>query len=59
MYYCGPETETTSRFSSFFFLRCQLIVNERQKLHDDVYRIDASINFLAVFLSFMNQIFFE
>ena len=46
-------------FLPFFFLRCQLIVNERQKLHDDVYRIDASINFLAVFLSFMNQIFFE
>ena len=36
---CGAETETTSHF----FLRCQLFANERQKLLDDVYRIDASI----------------
>ena len=36
---CGAETETTSHF----FLRCQFSANERQKLHDDVYRIDASI----------------
>ena len=43
MYDCGSETETTSRFSFFFLLRCQLIANERQKLHDDVYRVDASI----------------
>ena len=47
MYDCGPETETTSRFSSFFFLRCQLIVNERQKMPQ------------LIFLSIMNQIFFE
>ena len=33
---CGAET-------SHFFLRCQFFPNERQKLHDDVYRIDASI----------------
>ena len=36
---CGVETETTSHF----FLRCQFFANERQKLLDDVYRIDASI----------------
>ena len=36
---CGAETETTSHF----FLRCQFFANERQKLRDDVYRIDASI----------------
>ena len=36
---CGAETETTSHF----FLRCQFFANERQKLLDDVYRIDASI----------------
>ena len=36
---CGPETETTSHF----FLCCQFFANERQKLRDDVYRIDASI----------------
>ena len=38
MYDCGVETETTSHF----FLRCQFFANERQKLHDDVYQIDAS-----------------
>ena len=43
MYDCGSETKRTSRFSFFFLLRCQLIANERQKLHDDVYRVDASI----------------
>ena len=36
---CGAETKITSHF----FLRCQYFANERQKLHDDVYRIDASI----------------
>ena len=36
---CGAETETTSHF----FLCCQFFANERQKLLDDVYRIDASI----------------
>ena len=36
---CGAETETTSPF----FLRCKFFANERQKLLDDVYRIDASI----------------
>ena len=36
---CGAKTETTSHF----FLRCQFFSNERQKLLDDVYRIDASI----------------
>ena len=36
---CGVETETTSHF----FLRYQFFANERQKLLDDVYRIDASI----------------
>ena len=36
---CGAETETISHF----FLRCQFFVNERQKLLDDVYWIDASI----------------
>ena len=36
---CGAETETTSHF----FLRCQFSANKRQKLLDDVYRIDASI----------------
>ena len=34
---CGGETKTTSHF----FLRCQFLANERQKLRDDVYRIDA------------------
>ena len=33
------ETETISHF----FLRCQFFANERQKSHDDIYRIDASI----------------
>ena len=36
---CGAETGTISHF----FLRCQFFANERQKLLDDVYRIDASI----------------
>ena len=36
---CGTETETTSHF----FLCCQFFANERQKLLDDAYRIDASI----------------
>ena len=36
---CGAETETISHF----FLRCQFFANERQKLSDDVYWIDASI----------------
>ena len=36
---CGAETETTSHF----FLRCQFFANERSKLLDDVYQIDASI----------------
>ena len=36
---CDAETETTSHF----FLRCQFFANERQKLLDEVYRLDASI----------------
>ena len=36
---CGAGTKTTSHF----FLRYQFFANERQKLRDDVYRIDASI----------------
>ena len=36
---CGAETETISHF----FLHCQCFANERQKLRDDVYQIDASI----------------
>ena len=36
---CGAETEITIHF----FLHCHFFVNERQKLHDDVYRIDTSI----------------
>ena len=36
---CGAEIETTSHF----FLRCQFFANERQKLLDHAYRIDASI----------------
>ena len=36
---CGAETETTSHF----FLRWQFFANERQKLRDDVYRIDDSV----------------
>ena len=39
---CGAETETTSHF----FLCCQFFANERQKLRDDVYRLDASIKHL-------------
>ena len=34
----GAETESTSTF-----LRCMFFANERQKLHYDVYQIDASI----------------
>ena len=36
---CGTETETTRHL----FLRCRFFGNEKQKLHDDVYPIDASI----------------
>ena len=36
---CGGETETTSHF----FLCYQFSANERQKLRDYFYRIDASI----------------
>ena len=36
---CGAETETTSHF----FLLFQFFANERQKLCDDVYSLDASI----------------
>ena len=36
---CGAEIETTSHF----FLHCHFFANERQKLLDDVYRIEASI----------------
>ena len=36
---CSAETETTSHF----FLRYQSFANERQKLHDNVYWIDASV----------------
>ena len=39
---CGAGTETTSHF----FLRCQSFANERQKLRDDVYRLDASMKHL-------------
>ena len=42
MYDCGAEKETTSHF----FLRCQLFANEREKLRDDVYWLDASIKHL-------------
>ena len=42
MHDCGAETETTSHF----FFCCQFFVNKRQKLHDDVYRVDASIKHL-------------
>ena len=35
---CGAQTET-----SHYFLSCQFFANERQKLRDDVYQIDASI----------------
>ena len=35
---CGTETEATSHF----FLRCKFFANERQKLRNDVYRVDAS-----------------
>ena len=38
----GAETETNSQF----FLRCQFFANERQKLRDDVYRLNASIKHL-------------
>ena len=36
---CGAETEKNSHF----FLRCQFFANEKQKLHDNAYWIDASI----------------
>ena len=36
---CGAETETTIHF----FSRCQFFENERQKIRDYVYRVDASI----------------
>ena len=37
---CDADTET----GSHSFLSCQVFfANERQKLHDDVYRIDASV----------------
>ena len=39
---CGAETETTSHF----FLHSHFFANERQKLRDDVYRLDASIKHL-------------
>ena len=39
---CGAETETTGHF----FLRCQFFANERQKLRDNVHRLDASIKHL-------------
>ena len=39
---CGAETETTSHF----FFCCQFFVNERQKLRNEVYRLDASIKHL-------------
>ena len=38
----GAETETTSHF----FLHCQFFENKRQKLRDDVYRLDTSIKHL-------------
>ena len=41
---CGAETETTSHF----FLHSQFFANGRQKLHDNVYRIDASVKNLNV-----------
>ena len=39
---CGAETETTSHF----FFRCQFFANERQKLRNEVCRLDASIEHL-------------
>ena len=39
MCYCGAETETTNHF----FLCCHFFANERQKLRDDVCRIDETI----------------
>ena len=39
MYDCGAETEIIT----YFFLCCQFFADERQKLHDDVYRIHASV----------------
>ena len=39
---CGAETETTSHF----FLLANFFVKERQKLRDDVYRLDTSIKHL-------------
>ena len=38
----GAETEANSQF----FLRCQFFANERQKLRDDVYWLNASIKHL-------------
>ena len=40
--HCGADTEWTSHF----FLHCQFVVNDGQKLHDDVYWLDASIKHL-------------
>ena len=42
MFDCRAETETTS----YFFLYCQFFANERQKLRDDGYQLDASIKHL-------------
>ena len=39
---CGAEAETTSHF----FLCCQFFANERQKLCDDFYWLDASMKHL-------------
>ena len=39
---CDAEIQTTSHF----FLRCYFFANDRQKLRDDVYRIDASMKHL-------------
>ena len=39
---CGIETETTSHF----FLCCKFFANERQKLRDNAYWLDASIKHL-------------
>ena len=39
---CGAEMETTSHF----FLCCQFFAKEKQKLGDDIYRLDVSIKHL-------------
>ena len=39
MSHCSAETETTSHS----FLRCHFFPNVRQKLRDDVYRLDVSV----------------